>query len=96
MARIADLFSSSCFSYSCFTEFALTLDVQVYFNGSTILSNPETGNKKNSVSTLAQRNMITVGNFERFHYLKFCTSLETYLFSLLTSKCTIGFNYLLR
>lgn len=46
MARIADLFSSSCFSYSCFTEFALTLDVQVYFNGSTILSNPETGNKK--------------------------------------------------
>lgn len=31
----ADRLSSSCFSYSCLTEFAFTLSVQVVFNGST-------------------------------------------------------------
>ena len=37
-ALIADLLSSSCFSYSCLTELALTLVVQVSFRGSTSLS----------------------------------------------------------
>lgn len=36
----AERLSSSCFSYSCFTEFAFTFIVQVLFNGSTNRSNP--------------------------------------------------------
>lgn len=37
----ADLLSSSCFSYSCLTEFAFTFVVHVVFSGSTNLSNPK-------------------------------------------------------
>lgn len=37
-ALIALLLSSSCFSYSCFTAFALTFVVTVVRNGSTSLS----------------------------------------------------------
>lgn len=40
-ARNADRFNSSCFSYSCLTEFVFTFNVQVYFSGSTSLSKPE-------------------------------------------------------
>lgn len=40
-ARIADLFNSSIFSNSCFTEFALIFNMHVCFKGSTILSNPK-------------------------------------------------------
>ena len=40
-ARIADLLSSSCFSYSCFTEFAFTLVVQVARSGSMMESKSE-------------------------------------------------------
>lgn len=44
IALIADLLSSSCFSYSCFTAFAFTFVVHVARNGSTNLSNPTTIN----------------------------------------------------
>ena len=40
-ALMADLFSSSCFSYSCLTELAFTFIVQVFLSGSTSPSNPK-------------------------------------------------------
>lgn len=40
-ARNADRFSSSCFSYSCFTEFGFTFSVHVNFKGSTNCSSPK-------------------------------------------------------
>lgn len=40
-ARIADLFISSSFSFSCFTEFDFTFEIQMLFNGSTSESIPD-------------------------------------------------------
>ena len=40
MARIAERFSSSCFSYSCLTELAFALDCTVDLRGSISLSMP--------------------------------------------------------
>lgn len=45
-ARNAERFSSSCFSYSCLTAFALTLSVHVTRNGSTNWSNSARENEK--------------------------------------------------
>lgn len=59
-ARKADRFNSSCFSYSCFTEFGFSFVVQVDFNGPTNLSNPKkaTGSsfKKNQIGTYSEIN----------------------------------------
>ena len=41
-ALMADLFSSSCFSYSCLTELAFALDCMVDLNGSINFSTPST------------------------------------------------------